>query len=187
MLRKLVSLFLVSGIALLLIASVYPSSQVATVAQATQQSADVIVTQNPVQGKILTDSNGMSLYVFAKDKVGVSNCTDKCATTWPPFTVPDGVTPTGSGDVTATLGTIKRADGTNQITADGIPLYHFSKDTKPGDTNGQGVLGIWFLVDASGNAIVPPPATATPIPTPKPSNGGGYGGGGGMGGGRRKY
>jgi len=41
---------------------------------------------------------------------------------------------------------IERADGTYQVTIDGKPLYYYVKDAKPGDTNGQGVLSVWYVV-----------------------------------------
>jgi predicted lipoprotein with Yx(FWY)xxD motif len=60
----------------------------------------------------------------------------------------------GGGDVDASLlGTSARDDGTLQVTYNGHPLYHFAGDQAPGDTNGQGVGGIWFVVSPAGDPI----------------------------------
>jgi predicted lipoprotein with Yx(FWY)xxD motif len=39
------------------------------------------------------------------------------------------------------LGTLTRADGTVQVTYNGLPLYGWKSDAKPGDTTGEGVGG----------------------------------------------
>jgi predicted lipoprotein with Yx(FWY)xxD motif len=56
----------------------------------------------------------------------------------------------------------KLSNGTTQVAFNGHPLYYFSGDTAPGDTKGQGVMNIWFLVAPSGNAIQ---SNAAPAPT----------------------
>ncbi|MBV9349706.1 MAG: hypothetical protein JO026_03065 [Patescibacteria group bacterium] len=89
----------------------------------------------------------MTLYKYTKDTNNVSNCTGQCAVMWPPYTVADqsnlsNVKP----DVKGSVGTITRADGTLQVTYNGMPLYFYNKDAKPGDTTGQGVGGVWFVV-----------------------------------------
>jgi uncharacterized protein (TIGR03118 family) len=88
---------------------------------------------------LVAASNSMTLYTFSKDVAGsgTSACTGGCLTTWPALTVTAGDTPTGDATVTGQLGTIVRADnGQSQVTYNGLPLYFFSKDTAPGDTNG---------------------------------------------------
>jgi predicted lipoprotein with Yx(FWY)xxD motif len=52
--------------------------------------------------------------------------------------------------VPGTIGVITRTDGTQQVTLDGHPLYHFSGDKAAGDTNGNGFGGIWHVVTTSG-------------------------------------
>ena len=44
-------------------------------------------------------------------------------------------------------------DGDEQVTVDGWPLYFFSGDAAPGDTNGQGVGDVWYVVGPDGAAI----------------------------------
>jgi predicted lipoprotein with Yx(FWY)xxD motif len=56
-------------------------------------------------------------------------------------------------DVSATLSTTQRTDGSMQLTINGMPVYYYAQDSKPGDTNGQGVGSVWFVLDASGNMI----------------------------------
>ena len=92
-----------------------------------------------VGGKtILTDAKGMTLYIWDKDDVGVSNCYDKCATAWPPLLVDAGTAVTG--DFTL----VDRKDSDKKIVAyRGLPLYLWIKDTKPGETTGDGVGGTW--------------------------------------------
>ncbi|MCW2945352.1 MAG: hypothetical protein JWR24_2069 [Actinoallomurus sp.] len=102
-------------------------------------------------GRILVDGKDMTLYLFDKDKGGKPTCTDACATQWPPLTTTGKVT-AGSGVNASWLSTTDRPDGTKQVTYHGWPLYHYTKDTKPGDMNGHGVSangGTWYAVDAT--------------------------------------
>ena len=87
--------------------------------------------------EVLTDANGMTLYTFDKDTAGVSNCYDDCAVKWPPALADASATP--DGDFTI----VDRNDGTNMLAYKGMPLYLWVKDTKPGDTTGDGVGGVW--------------------------------------------
>jgi predicted lipoprotein with Yx(FWY)xxD motif len=96
-------------------------------------------------GDILVDPRGMTLYLYTKDDPGVSNCYGGCATAWPPL-LTDGV-PTGPDALAAGLGTTSRTDGTQQVTYNGVPLYYWMKDTQPGETTGQNVGGVWFIVN----------------------------------------
>ena len=101
-------------------------------------------------GDILVDGDGMTVYLFLPDAQGESTCYDQCADTWPPL---DEVTSVGAGLDDALLGTTTRTDGTVQATYNGWPLYHFAPDAAPGDTNGQGLNDVWYVVDATGNAV----------------------------------
>jgi predicted lipoprotein with Yx(FWY)xxD motif len=101
---------------------------------------------SPTLGGYLTASNGMTLYVFAKDTLNVSNCTGQCAAFWPPYEVSSTVGLAGGTGVAGSIGTITRADdGGMQVTYNGIPLYFYQKDVKVGDTTGQGVMGLWVV------------------------------------------
>lgn len=96
-------------------------------------------------GSYLADSKGMTLYYFKKDSPGKSACTGPCLELWPPFYVEKVKAP--SKVKAKDFGVIKREDGKEQTTFKGYPLYYFSKDVKPGDTEGQGVKDIWYVVD----------------------------------------
>lgn len=115
-----------------------------TTAAANASGTTVVVRDDAKLGMIVTDDGGMTLYKYAKDSAGASVCTGGCAKAWPPFAsssdlkLPDGVA--------GTLALISRSDGGKQVTYNGVPLYHFAKDAKPGDTTGQGVGGVWSVV-----------------------------------------
>jgi predicted lipoprotein with Yx(FWY)xxD motif len=133
---------------------------------AAQDSAAVQVTENPALGKILTDGQGMTLYLFTKDAANVSNCYDQCAVNWPPLMVAAGAEPTAGEGVPGQLGVIERTDGSRQVTYNGMPVYYFAKDSQPGDTNGQYVGDVWFVVhpDISSMTVSSPLVQATEDP-----------------------
>jgi predicted lipoprotein with Yx(FWY)xxD motif len=104
-------------------------------------------------GSILTDAQGRSLYLFEQDTTSKSTCNVGCAPTWPALTV-TGQPIAGDGVDSSLLGTTMRDDGTTQVTYAGHPVYTYSGDGAAGDTNGEGVGGIWFLVSAKGEAVM---------------------------------
>ena len=122
-----------------------------TATATTDGAATVTVATADQYGEYLADADGMALYLFTDDEGGESVCYDGCAQTWPPLTV-EG-TPTAGEGVSADLGTTDRDDGSTQVTAGDWPLYYYAADEAPGDTNGQGVGGVWFLVAPDGTAI----------------------------------
>ena len=101
-------------------------------------------------GFILVDPDGLTLYVFTNDGEGESTCYDACAEAWPP--VPAD-TPIDSGVDAAMFGSVERTDGLQQLTVNGQPLYLYAPDETPGDVMGQGLNGVWFVVDASGSMV----------------------------------
>jgi predicted lipoprotein with Yx(FWY)xxD motif len=103
-------------------------------------------------GTILADAEGNTLYVFLADTDGESTCYDDCAQNWPAF-VTEGDPQAGRGIEASLLGTVERTDGTIQITYGGQPLYYFAGDQGPGDTNGQDVGDIWYVVSPEGAPI----------------------------------
>jgi predicted lipoprotein with Yx(FWY)xxD motif len=121
-----------------------------TEAAAPTEGASTVATADTDLGTILVDGDGLTLYLFMPDAQGASMCLDSCAATWPPL-----AGPATAGDAVdeALLSTADRPDGSAQVTYNGWPLYHFASDAAAGDTNGQGVGNIWYVVDASGNAI----------------------------------
>jgi predicted lipoprotein with Yx(FWY)xxD motif len=125
----------------------------ATVASAaTQTGSATIRTHTSSLGKILVDSNGRTLYLFAKDKRGKSACSGACAAYWPPL-LTRGKPIARAGAKPSLLGTTRRSDGSTQVTYAGHPLYRFALDTKAGQTNGEGLNDFgaeWDAVTAAG-------------------------------------
>ena len=115
-------------------------------------------------GTILVDASGRSLYLFTKDEPNASNCSGGCALAWPPLLTVDEATAEGSV-ASALLGTATRPDGYTQVTYDGAPLYYFANDEKPGDTNGQTVGDVWYVVSPTGEAVGLPEAEAPVLPS----------------------
>jgi predicted lipoprotein with Yx(FWY)xxD motif len=103
------------------------------------------VDMNPtLNQQILTDAVGITLYDYARDTPGVSNCNGQCATIWLPVQPAlMGVTPNLVPSAMGTLTLITRSDGSQQVAYNGIPLYHYSQDMNPGDVKGQGIGGVW--------------------------------------------
>ena len=116
---------------------------------ASSGSAAQINVLSTSQGSVLTDDSGHVLYMFNPDNRGASVCYDECAAVWPP-TLTTGTPTAGTGADASLLGTTKRKDGTTQVTYNKYPLYTFSFDAKPGDTNGQAVKSIWWVLNAAG-------------------------------------
>ena len=83
----------------------------------------------------------MALYTYTKDTAGVSNCTGSCATFWPPYIVSKSQGLVAGLNINGALGTIKRSDGTLQLTYKGAPLYFWSQDGKAGEVTGNNVNG----------------------------------------------
>ena len=108
-----------------------------------------------IDGKILADGQGRALYLFTADKSSTSTCTGACAAAWPPVTA-SAMPMAGGGVSQSMLGTTKRADGTEQLTYHGHPLYYFAADTGSGMAKGQGLKAFgsdWYVVNAKGSKI----------------------------------
>ena len=134
--KRWLALFVV---ALLAVTTVGPT----TVAQ--DSATTVMVSENADLGQFLTDSEGRTLYLFTKDtEPGVSTCGGDCLVNWPvytpaePLTLPEGVE--------GTLTLVDTPDGVKTLAYNDIPLYYFVGDTEPGQTNGQGVGEVWYVV-----------------------------------------
>lgn len=135
-----------AGLSLALFAAMAIGAGAAPVAAV--DTAAVVATSDDAQlGTILTDTNGMTLYLFTKDVPGISNCYDQCAVNWPPLlTQGDPVLTEG---VAGVIGSTLRKDGTVQATYNGWPLYYWINDHNPGETTGQNVGGVWFVINPS--------------------------------------
>ena len=102
-------------------------------------------------GKVLVDSRGRTVYLFGKDSRGKSSC----AAAWPPVRA-QGMPVPGPRLRAAKLTTTARSDGAPQVLYNGHPLYRYTGDAKPGDTNGQRVTAFgaaWFAVSGAGQLV----------------------------------
>lgn len=132
------------------VATIAPTNAVSV--PVTGSEAVINVATDPKLGQILVGANGMTLYMFGKDTPDKSNCSANCLKSWPPL-VTQGNPTLGSGVDASLVGSTSLADGSKIVTYNHLPLYYFAKDTKAGDTNGQGVGGVWFVVSPDGKPV----------------------------------
>lgn len=183
--RHLLKLFLPAIAVSLLIAACGSSSSSNTTSSAastqptvqtsSSSSAVVVKSASNSLGTILVDSQGMTLYHLSGEQNGKFICTSTaCLGVWHPLIVPSSGAP--SGEV-GSLGTVKRPEGTVQVTYKGTPLYTFTGDQQPGEIKGQGIkdVGTWSVVTASSSST--PPSTSGSSEPEKSSGGGSRGGG----------
>jgi predicted lipoprotein with Yx(FWY)xxD motif len=134
-------------------------------------SAVLVRSASNSLGTILVDSQGMTLYHLSGEQNGKFICTSSaCVGIWHPLIVPASGAP--SGEV-GSLGTVKRPDGTVQVTYKGTPLYTFTGDQRSGETKGQGIkdVGTWSAVTTSSSGTPPTSTNSTPA-APASSSGG---------------
>ncbi|GGL65167.1 lipoprotein [Streptomyces fumigatiscleroticus] len=119
-----------------------------------QEAPGLSTRKDPELGEIVVDKNGMTVYRFMKDEAWpkpVSACTGACLEKWP------AVAPVATGDTKGVqkkgLMSFVRPDGVKQQTVNCWPVYTFSGDKAPGDTNGQGVGGTWYAVAPDGKPV----------------------------------
>ena len=104
-------------------------------------------------GAYLAGPNGHALYVLTNDSTNSSTCTGSCAQTWPPLTIDTGQSVEPGDGVTGTIDSFARDDGGTQVSVGGMPVYYFSGDAAAGQTNGQGIGGVWFLAAPDGSPL----------------------------------
>ncbi|MFZ2050119.1 MAG: hypothetical protein WB698_14850 [Solirubrobacteraceae bacterium] len=172
--RHLLKLSLPAIAVSLLLAACGSSSSSKTTSSATQtssssSSAAVVESASSSLGRILVDSQGMTLYHLSGEVNGKFICTSStCLGVWHPLIATSSGTP--SGEV-GSLGTIKRPEGSMQVTYKGTPLYTFTGDKQAGETKGQGIkdVGTWSAITTST------PSSTSGSSEPEKSGGGGYG------------
>ncbi|HZU70747.1 MAG TPA: hypothetical protein VFA09_25965 [Ktedonobacteraceae bacterium] len=134
-------------------------------------STSIIKTASmTINGKtetILTNAQGMTLYYRTSD-TATSVCSGACAQAWPPLLFSGSGAPTGSGTLAGSLTVSTNVNG-QQVEYNGHPLYTYTGDTSPGQANGEGFGGVWFVVPTD----LAPSSSATG--TPSNSGYGGYG------------
>ena len=106
-------------------------------------------------GKLVVNSVGLTLYHYTDEAKGKIGCTGSCKSFWPPEMAGAAKPVAGPGINAAKLGTIKRPDGGLQVTYNGLALYRYAGDKKPGDTKGQGVESSWYAVTPAGTITRP--------------------------------
>lgn len=103
-------------------------------------SVSVFAATPKVSNGMMVDENGMTLYTFDKDTAGsASACTGGCATAWPADMASSSDKPSGDW-------TLVPADGGKQWAYKGKRVYRFTKDTKPGEANGDNFRDVWHVI-----------------------------------------
>jgi predicted lipoprotein with Yx(FWY)xxD motif len=152
--RRLVLLLAVAGVAAAASIPAFAASDTAGRAEAASARA-TLTARDSAFGRILFDGRGFALYAFTADPRGRSVCIGDCARAWPPYIV-SGRLRAGTGVRGSLLGTIRRADGTRQLTYNGRALYYYVGDRRPGQVLCQDVFefgGLWLVVRPSGRLV----------------------------------
>jgi predicted lipoprotein with Yx(FWY)xxD motif len=126
-----------------------PRAAAPATATATEPSVRVAKTK---LGRILVNGQGRTLYLYMKDRGAKSACSRRCSQVWPPATV-SGEPTAGPGVAAAKLTTTRGADHRRQLVYNGHPLYTLTADVRPGQINGEGFLGTWYVISAAGHRI----------------------------------
>jgi predicted lipoprotein with Yx(FWY)xxD motif len=129
----------------------------------TSSSSAAIIKTTPatVNGQsvtILTNAQDMTLYYFKPDTATTSACTGTCASNWPPLVFTSSGSPASANALPGTLSVVTVANG-QQVEYNGHLLYRFSGDTAPGQTNGEGIKGVWFVATTTLSVQGVPQAT----------------------------
>jgi predicted lipoprotein with Yx(FWY)xxD motif len=106
----------------------------------------VFVANNMGLGAVLVNGQGRTIYYFVPERGGSVVCTGQCLNVWPPLFA-TSMAPTAGAVLPGQLGVVARA-GSEQVTYNHWPLYTFAGDTRPDQSNGQGVFGFggkWFV------------------------------------------
>jgi predicted lipoprotein with Yx(FWY)xxD motif len=138
----------------------------------TPELVALAATDIPDFGAALTDADGRTLYLFTNDSKDPprSTCDGECAANWPPVrAIGDRIRLTGVD--LALVGRFTREDGTEQVTVGGWPVHTYVEDTAPGQTNGHGAGGMWFVIEAAGCRSAAPVRQAPAADEPDGSTG----------------
>jgi predicted lipoprotein with Yx(FWY)xxD motif len=111
--------------------------------------AGITIGQTPL-GDVLVDDRGRTLYGFTNDTNGTSTCFDACVSTWPAV---HGDAAIGAGLDQTLFRSVDRNDGETQLVAGKWPAYTYAGDAEPGDVNGQGSGGVWFVLAPDASLI----------------------------------
>ena len=101
----------------------------------------VKVAHDSTLGDYLTDSKGMTLYVSTKP------CSGQCLVNWPPFLgSPNDFLLAANNTPKIEPGPVPITDNRVHFSYNGQLLYYYKSDTKPGDTKGNSLGGVWSIV-----------------------------------------
>ena len=149
---------------------------------AMQTGTATLTVERTRAGMVLAGSKGLTLYYFTKDKPhsGKSACFGSCLKAWPALAAP--VKAPAGARMPGPMGTIRRGNGTVQVTINGYPIYYYVGDKAPGQIAGNGVEGTWHIIkikmkkgstaSTANQATTAPKVTTTPTAN---TGGGGYG------------
>jgi len=171
---RTLALALAFGTTLLLVAA----AQAATTSRNRPATGTRVALKKTALGPILVDARGRTLYLFEKDRNGVSTCTSACVQNWPSLT--SHATPrAGKGVHQSLLRLARSRNGARQVTYAGHPLYTFVGDKRSGQTAGEGldVFGAeWYVVAANGHKVEQDEDASSRSDSGGGSGPGGYGG-----------
>jgi len=123
------------------------SSTAAAGAKVTLQLVDTSL------GKVIAGADGKVLYLYKPDGTAEQSTVPSAILgAWPPVVVTSAPT-VGTGLEQSKVSTGAQADGAKWVRYNDHLLYGFTGDAAPGDTNGNGIGGIWFAVTAAGDAV----------------------------------
>jgi predicted lipoprotein with Yx(FWY)xxD motif len=156
------------GMSMLLIALIAvacgSASSTSSGSTTTSSSAAIIksasATVNGQSVTVLTNAQGMTLYYLKPDTATTSNCTGSCASTWTPLVFTSSGSPASATALPGTLSVVTDANG-QQVEFNGHMLYTYTGDTAPGQTNGEGIQGVWFVATTTLPVQGAPQATPT--------------------------
>ena len=140
---------------LTLLAAAAAALALTTASMASEQAAPTLTVHSSAYGQVLFDGRGFVLYAFTKDSRLRSACSGACAKAWPPYGL-RGALRAGAGVKASLLGTVRRSNGSRQVTYAGRPLYYYVGDTKPRQIRCQNVSefgGLWLVVRPSGKLV----------------------------------
>ena len=115
----------------------------------------VVSLKKTTLGAVLVDARGRTLYLFEKDRGGMSACNAACAQYWPALTS-QAAPRAGTGVKQSLLRRTKQHTGPWQVTYAGHPLYTFVGDKRAGQTTGEGLTNFgagWYVLTANGKKV----------------------------------
>jgi predicted lipoprotein with Yx(FWY)xxD motif len=125
---------------------------------AAQVQPTITVRNDPTFGSVLTDNQNRTLYFFARDTKGVSNCAGACLNRWPLFSVDEIIVPQGGVLEASDFAIIGDGD-TKQVTFKGRPLYYYAPANDgvidaPAQNTGDNFATVWFVAKPDYSLMV---------------------------------